>query len=1139
MKPGAKSEKGPLEFWREVKDAFDAVWEFEPQARLAALDDLCPEEDVRKEVRQMLIALNLAGDFLEKPLIIDPAAINPDEHVGRRIGAYQLIREIGRGGMGTVYLARRADDAFQGEVAVKLITPALNVGEIGWRFKRERHILAQLNHPNIARLLDGGKTEDGWPYLVMEYIPGLPITEYCDRHKLSINKRLALFRKVCDAVEHAHRRLVIHRDIKPGNIFVTEEGEVKLLDFGIAKLIKPADYGITLHLTRSGVHLMTPEYASPEQVLGGEITETSDIYSLGVVMYELLTGHRPHRFRSHALGEIVRVMREEDPAPPSATVNHIRKERLPEGEQQITNDSVSSATTRSTTPAQLRKRLRGDLDQIALKALHKDAGQRYQSVKELSDDLSRHLTRLPVKAHSYTLRYRAAKFLRRHKEGFFIGAFLAPALILSLVFGLYAVWSSRKREQLQQQQVYPVNLRQAREDLLAGNLPHYEAILQRYIPKGSEGDLRGFEWYYLWWLGHREEFALSHDQPFTGGFPVFLDDKLVTGTTTGTIRMWNRETGEKIAEREFAHTPSGAILNDREILIALVENDRTVKLVDLLTGQTRRSIADTSSKITTVRFYDGSGEEAALGYEDGRVMLWETESGRLSELLRTLHGQISYVAINIAHRRLLTITDRHVAQLWNIDSRRAMLTLEGATFEKAKLSGDKWLIVTNAGDANVVYDIATGRKLATIIEPGNKFLTSEIIGEGQGPLYFATCGTDKTVKLYDLPNFRRIAMLVGHDGPARDIKLSPDGRLLATAGLDRTIRLWEKTTWRELAIVRAHASEFYLAGFSNDGRKQISVSADATIKVWDIAALLEPEIIRAGSGKLHSVAFAADNRTLAAAGEDGTIKLWDAQTGAWTKTLNGHIGKALSVSFSPSGRRLVSSGEDHTARIWDVATGENLFTLNHQEQIHSVAFSRDGRILATGSDDLKVNLWDDATGRELRIFIGHNKGVWAVGLSPDGRTLASGSFDGVVKLWDVPSGRLIASFQAHAEAIRTTIFSPDGKLLATASMDRSVKLWDVRARKEIHTFRGHTDQVFEAAFSPDAKRLATASNDHTVKLWDVETGQELLSLKGHTDAVWSATFSPDGKMLASGSWDGTLRLWRTANENRVKSLIRR
>lgn len=437
-----RSESRPLEFWRGVKNAFDAVWEFEPHARESALDALCPDEETRDEVWQILAALKMADDFMEKPLIIDPSAFNHGEQIGRRIGAYQLGREIGRGGMSVVYLAHRVDGAFEHEVAVKLITPALDTNEIGRRFKRERRILARLNHPNIARLHDGGRTADGWPYLMLEYVPGSPITEYCDRQKLSLAERLAIFIKVCRAVEHAHRNLVIHRDLKPSNILVTDQGEVKLLDFGIAKLIKPDDYGLMLQLTRSGVHLMTPGYASPEQALGGAITEASDIYSLGVVLYELLSGHRPHHFNNHTMGEIVRVIRDADIKRPSKAVNHSFKDAFHCGGERVARNAEAVSAARSTTPAQLRKALKGGLDRIALKALHKDVRHRYQSAGDLIEDLSRYLAGAAVKAHPYTLRYRLEKFARRHNEAILVGAIFGLVLIPALIFILYFLWNT-------------------------------------------------------------------------------------------------------------------------------------------------------------------------------------------------------------------------------------------------------------------------------------------------------------------------------------------------------------------------------------------------------------------------------------------------------------------------------------------------------------------------------------------------------------------------------------------------------------------------------------------------------------------------------------------------------------------------
>lgn len=262
----------------------------------------------------------MRSDFIETPPVTFAAEALPtgenDRFEGKRIGAYRLLREIGRGGLGTVYLAARADDAYQKEVAIKLLRRGLDTEDILRRFRNERQILADLDHPNIARLIDGGTSDDGLPYFVMEYVEGESILAYCDAHQLSTAERLNLFRKVCAAVTYAHQHLVIHRDLKPSNILVTAEGEPKLLDFGIAKLLSAETelYTQTIPMLR----VMTPEYASPEQITGGSITTTSDVYSSGVLLFELLTGERPYRLTTHAQAEIARAITEQEPTRPSA-----------------------------------------------------------------------------------------------------------------------------------------------------------------------------------------------------------------------------------------------------------------------------------------------------------------------------------------------------------------------------------------------------------------------------------------------------------------------------------------------------------------------------------------------------------------------------------------------------------------------------------------------------------------------------------------------------------------------------------------------------------------------------------------------------------------------------------------------------
>jgi non-specific serine/threonine protein kinase/serine/threonine-protein kinase len=367
---------------------------------------------VRRYVESLILSYEQAGDFLDKPPAICGHSAGGNE-VGswraRRIGPYQIIGEIGEGGMGAVYLAERADDEYQKKVAIKRVHSGLDPRFMLARFKAERQILANLDHPNIARLLDGGSTEDQQPYLVMEYVEGLPLDRYCNHHNLTVTARLQLFRAVCSAVQYAHQNLVIHRDIKPANILVTSDGVPKLLDFGVAKILTPDARTSPALRTMPMVRLLTPEYASPEQLRGDAISTASDIYSLGVVLYEILAGRRPER-RLHGEPEEVA----QPSAANSQAVTSSESLNLPEG-----------------SPEKLRRRLAGDLDNIVLMALRHEAGRRYASVEQLSEDIRRHLEGLPVFARADTLSYRSSKFIKRHK----VAVVAALLLALSLITG--------------------------------------------------------------------------------------------------------------------------------------------------------------------------------------------------------------------------------------------------------------------------------------------------------------------------------------------------------------------------------------------------------------------------------------------------------------------------------------------------------------------------------------------------------------------------------------------------------------------------------------------------------------------------------------------------------------------------------
>ena len=429
--------------WQRVKEVFDRVVDLPRGERTALLERACNgDQALRREVESLLQADADASTFIEKPAlpiardVLDMISGN-EPVVGRQFGAYRIVRELGRGGLGTVYLAARADDQYQKEVAIKVVRRGLDTDDILQRFRAERQILAQLEHPNIARLIDAGSTDDGLPYFVMEYVEGQSITAYCETKNLPTRERLDLFRTVCSAVTYAHQHLVVHRDIKPSNILVTTDGTPKLLDFGIAKMLHAGDPLAAQTLT--GFRVMTPEYGSPEQVRGGAVTTSTDVYSLGVLLYELLTGQKPYRLTSRTPEEISRAVVEQIPERPSA--------------------AVANTTRNSGSKIEIRKSLAGDLDNIVLMALRKEPERRYSSVAQLSGDIGRHLDGLPVIAHKDTVSYRAAKFIKRNK----LAVFAAMLLLLTLLAGIVATgWQANNAMQQAQRAEHQRDLAERR-----------------------------------------------------------------------------------------------------------------------------------------------------------------------------------------------------------------------------------------------------------------------------------------------------------------------------------------------------------------------------------------------------------------------------------------------------------------------------------------------------------------------------------------------------------------------------------------------------------------------------------------------------------------------------------------------------
>ena len=434
--------------WTRVRDVVDAALELAPEKRSEFLGHACPEPSLRKYVDSLILSYDNAGGFLESAPQLSKdlwdGSFEKESWIGRRLGSYEILEEIGEGGMGSVFRAVRADDEYRKDVAIKVVRPGFETAFALSRFRAERQILADLEHSNIARLIDGGATPEGLPYFVMELVEGMPIDQYCDTHRLSIRERLRLFLSVCSAVAYAHGKLVVHRDLKPANILITEAGTPKLLDFGIAKILTEEPDRNGKELSVAVLRILTPEFASPEQIAGVQVGTSTDVYSLGVVLYLLLAGRRPYEIDSRQLGQIVEIVGRAEPARPSTILSRATEPSSGAGTNPD-SEAGSIAAARSISPAKLRRQLTGDLDNVVLMALRKDPARRYASVEQFSEDIRRHLEGLPVIAHKETLRYRASKFVLRNRVAVLAGVLLVLSLATGLVVSLYEARLAREQ----------------------------------------------------------------------------------------------------------------------------------------------------------------------------------------------------------------------------------------------------------------------------------------------------------------------------------------------------------------------------------------------------------------------------------------------------------------------------------------------------------------------------------------------------------------------------------------------------------------------------------------------------------------------------------------------------------------------
>jgi WD40 repeat protein/serine/threonine protein kinase len=1150
--------ESPTPNWREAFAEFERLLAVDPSLLAGELDALQRSRpNLYPQVRTLIDANQQAQDdaFMATRLAetadrLDAGLPPPSElRAGEQLGLYRLERPLGEGGMGEVWLARRADGLFEVPVALKLMHLHLAQSSARQRFVREGRILGQLTHGNVSRLLDAGVLPGGQLYLALEYIAGERIDVWCDEHRLDIRARVRLFLQVCEAVAHAHAHLIVHRDLKPSNILVTEEGSVKLLDFGIAKLVED-EQGTTSEpdLTRVGGRALTPDYAAPEQIEGGAITVATDVYTLGLILYGLLSGARPYGAQGYASQrELERAILDIEPKAPSAAAATIV------GKATTRTDISAAAARRATTARKLRETLRGDLDTIVGKALKKSPKERYPTALALAADLRAYLDEQPISARPDSFAYRSGKFIRRHGLNTRRVRITSALLIIVAAAALTTIWHWQQREKQQALDQQSLRTRIAllydngRRELLA----HNEARAAVYLNEAYKLGVDTPALRYM--LARAMRVVDAQKLRVETGSPVVLVEPSPQGSYFFSISHDNRlreyesHRGELIfdellsAESPFAFTagysPKGGLIwvysdqiDEPARRLRLFDSSHVLPAIQLLPN-------DKDYEVLPVPV-DSADQHWAYVDNKGAIILSDRGGHR-----KTIPG--SFSSVSFCRDSNLLIGGRSDGRLDILDFAgqiKGVFTGPRNAIASMDSTPDCNLLASSSANGIVrVWDRSTGELL---MSGGHSQSASELKFDRAGARLMSLSHDGAAVWS---PKTGRLIYSTRFFDPTSSLaQLRPDGAVVAKLESGR-LAILDPASGNELYSLDGHFGAPSAFSFDAASRQLLSGGSDGSLVLWNLPRLsigeffqgpISDTAVALDDQPAAAVAFSHDGQWLAVGGADGGASVMDANGLGKVTSIAASNSPLGALAFSPDDRRVAVGDWNQTLRIIDRESGKVSVSRNNAGgRFFLLTFDSTGRILAGSMAGGLAKLWDSESGAEIARF--NRDEARAAALSPDGTRFAVG-LDGVIKMWSLDQHKFVwtASLPSEAEhRIAVVAFSADGQRLLVTAMHQFAYLMNAADGAVLARMNDPGSSYFAVGeFDPQGNQVVLGDGSKSVALWRPGDGR-LLKLEGHTGQVDAASFAPDGNFVLSGGKDGSVKIWNASNGELLDSFV--